>query len=132
MKAIDTNILVRFLMNDDENQAKKVLALFKRAERNKDELLVSMLVVLETLWVLASVYKIKRAEILKAFSDLLLLPMLKFESQAVLQEFIRIAAENQYDLSDLLIAYSAKGQGAETVMTFDKKASHFALFELVR
>jgi predicted nucleic-acid-binding protein len=39
---------------------------------------------------------------------------------------------NRYDLADLLIAHSAKIQGCETVLTFDKKASKFKLFELAK
>ncbi|MCF6314422.1 MAG: PIN domain-containing protein [Verrucomicrobiales bacterium] len=132
MKGIDTNILVRFLMADDEAQAKKVYAIFKQTERDKDELLVSLLVVLETIWVLDSVYKVSREEILAAMGDLLLMPVLVFERQSLLQEFTRMARENNYDLSDLLIAHSARALGCESVITFDRKVSRSVLFELVK
>lgn len=132
MKGIDTNILIRFLMADDEVQAKKVYAIFKQTELDKDELLVSLLVVLETIWVLDSVYKVSREEVIAAIGDLLLMPVLVFERQSVLQEFIRSAGKNNCDLSDLLIAHSARALGAESVITFDKKASRSALFELVK
>ena len=132
MKAIDTNILVRFLVGDDEFQAKYVYKLFKEAEANNDELFVPLLVVLELLWVLEAVYEIERKDILDAINDLLLMPILKFEHQAALQSFIRNARGNKYDLSDLLIAYSAEEQGCESVLTFDKKASKHALFKLAK
>ena len=130
MKAIDTNILVRFLVGDDELQARKVYNIFKKVESNKGELLVPLLVVLELIWVLESVYEIPRKKIIDSISELLLMPILKFENLSTLQQFTRNALETKYDLSDLLIAHSAKEQGCESVITFDKKASKFRLFEL--
>lgn len=132
MKAIDTNILIRFLVGDDELQAKKVYSIFKNAESEKKELFVPLLVILEMIWVLESVYDISRAEILDAISDLLLMPIFKFGQQSALQQLVHSAQGNQYGLSDLLIAHSAKANGCEVVITFDKNASKFKLFELVK
>ena len=132
MKAIDTNILIRFLVGDDELQAKKVYSIFKKAESEKKELFVPLLVVLEMIWVLESVYDISRTEILDSISDLLLMPIFKFDQQSALQQLVHSAQGNKYDLSDLLIAHSAKINGCKAVITFDKKASKFKLFELVK
>ncbi len=132
MKGLDTNILIRFLVGDDENQARKVYNLFKTVESKKEELFVPLLVMLELIWVLESVYQIPRNQILEALRDLLLLPILKFEHQEILQQFLCSAQGVIYDLSDLLIAQSAKSLGCETVLTFDKKASSYELFELLK
>lgn len=132
MKGIDTNILIRFLIGDDELQAKKVYKIFKKAESEKNELFVPLLVMLELIWVLESVYEIPRTDILEVISELILMPILKFEHQSALQRFTHAAQGNKYDLSDLLISHSAKAQGCETVITFDKKASKFTLFELAK
>ena len=132
MKAIDTNILVRFLVGDDELQAKTAYNLFKKAEAEKKELFVPLLVMLELIWVLESVYDISRAEVLAAINELLLMPILKFEQQAALQQCIYAAQRNNYGLADLLIAHSAKAQRCETVLTFDRKASKYNLFELAQ
>lgn len=131
MNGIDTNILVRFLVGDDEIQARKVYTIFKEAETDKSELFISLLVIVELIWVLESVYKIERKEIISAINDLLLMPIFKIERLAAIQKFIMNARANKYDLSDLLIAHSASDQGCETVLTFDKKASQYKLFELV-
>lgn len=132
MKAIDTNILIRFLIGDDETQAKRAYLIFKKAESEKKELFVPLLVVLEMIWILESVYNISRAEILDSISDLLLAPIFKFSQQSALQQMVHSAQGNKYDLSDLLIAHSAKINGCEAVIAFDKKASKFKLFELVK
>lgn len=57
MKGLDTNILVRFLVRDDEAQAETIYKRFKQAESDKEVLFVPLLVVLETVWVLESVYE---------------------------------------------------------------------------
>jgi predicted nucleic-acid-binding protein len=132
MKAIDTSILVRFLIGDDEQQAKKAYNILKKAESEKEELFVPLLVVLELIWVLESVYKIARTDILDSIKEFLLMPILRFEHKSVLQQFTLSAQKNRYDLADLLIACSAKIQGCETVLTFDKKVSKFKLFELAK
>ena len=56
MNAIDTNVLVRFLVNDDRVQSAKVRQLFAIAERERAMFYVALLVLLETIWVLESAY----------------------------------------------------------------------------
>ena len=132
MKALDTNVLVRFLVRDDEQQAETIYRIFKQAESDKEALFVPLLVVLETIWVLESVYKISRQEIIDSINELILMPILEFEAQSAILSFTSSALETKMDLSDLLIAHSARFSGCECVLTFDKRASNFGLFELLR
>ncbi len=132
MKALDTNILIRFLVGDDNKQAQAVYNLLKDAESKNEQLFVPLLVVLELIWVLESVYFIKRKDLLDSISDLLIMPVLAFDRVEAVQNFLITAKNSSYDLSDLLIAHLAKNSGCETVYTFDKKASKHALFELIQ
>ncbi len=132
MKALDTNVLVRFLVKDDEQQAKAAYNKFKQAEANKQVFFIPMLVVLETVWVLESVYAVKRQKILEAIEELLLMPILEFEAQSAIRSFVSSARENKADLSDLLIAHSARFAGCECVLTFDKRASYLDFFEILK
>lgn len=131
MKALDTNVLIRFLVKDDERQAAIVYEVFKQAETRQEVLFVPILVVLETIWVLESAYDVPEQEILDAISELLLMPILIFEAQPAIQSFIFSAREIKLDLSDLLIAHSAKYSKCSSVLTFNKKASKFKLFEML-
>ena len=131
MKGVDTNILVRFLVGDDEQQAEQVYRMFRKAELDKQELFVSLLVVLELIWVLESVYEIERKDIIDTLNELLLMPILKFEQQSALRQCMQAAQKNSCDLSDLLIAHSAWEQDCEAVITFDRKAAKYDLFELL-
>ncbi len=131
MKAIDTNVLIRFLVKDDMKQAEIVYRIFKQAESENEILFVPILVILETVWVLESVYEISRQDILDSINELLLVPILKFEAQSAILNFASSAQESKIDLSDLLIAYSARFSGCDSVLTFDKRASSSELFEFL-
>jgi len=132
MKALDTNILVRFLVNDDKSQAERVYRLFRDAEKHREVFLVPSPVVLELLWVLQSAYAFSRNEILDALEQLLLLPILEFDRQDVVRTFVSDARKNNIDLSDLFIAnFAIQSGNSETVLTFDKKAARSPLFTLL-
>jgi len=132
MRAVDTNILVRFLVGDDEQQAQQIYALFRQAELENEQFMVPLLVVLELMWVLDAVYEVSRREIIDSLKDLLLMPILKFEAHPAVQECIAAAqAAGKPDLPDLLIAHSARRLGCEQILTFDKKAAKYKLFSLV-
>ena len=131
MKALDTNVLVRFLVRDDQQQSEAVYRKFKQTEADKEVLFIPALVVLEAVWVLESVYEATRQEILDSIDQLLLMPILEFEVQSAIRSFVSSARENKVALSDLLIAHSAKFSGCECVITFDKTASNLELFELL-
>jgi len=132
MIAIDTNILIRFLVRDDTKQTEKVYKLFKNAEKQHEELYIPILVMLEVIWVLESVYEINRTDLLNALSKLILMPILCFENLSAIQSFILDAKDSSFDLSDLLIGYSAKLKSCEKIITFDKKVSKHQLFELLQ
>jgi predicted nucleic-acid-binding protein len=129
--ALDTNVLVRFLVKDDDHQATVVYQLFKQSEEKQEPLFVPLLVVLETIWVLQSIYDIADEEIVSAINQLLLMPVLKFEGQSAIQGFIASAHDVKLGLADLLLAHSAKTSNCQQVFTFDKKAATFKYFKLL-
>ncbi len=131
MKAIDTNVLVRFLVNDDEQQAKLVYKRFRDAEVNSEVLFIPLLVILETIWVLESAYEATRKEIVDSFSDLMQMPVFEFEALAAVQGMVISAKMSSTDLTDILIGQSARVSGCDSVLTFDKKASRIDMFELI-
>jgi predicted nucleic-acid-binding protein len=92
---------------------------------------VPLLVVLETIWVLQSVYDIPDEDIVSAINNLLLMPVLKFEGQSAIHGFIASARGVKLDLADLLIAHSALFSNCQHVFTFDKKAAAFKYFHLL-
>lgn len=132
MKGLDTNVIVRFLVGDHPEQSQKVYNLFKLAEQTGKVLYVPLLVLLEVIWVLESAYHIPRKDVIESISDLASMPILKFESERVVWQFLAESSNCNNDLSDILIGCAARDAGCEAVMTFDKKAARMDLFELVQ
>ena len=81
MIGLDTNVLVRFLVRDDEEQFERACKLIRRQAQDGQPVRISLLVLLETEWVLRSRYKLKKGEILSAFSDLLSVVDMSFEDE---------------------------------------------------
>ena len=123
MNALDTNVLVRFLVQDDDQQTQAVNTLLTDAETQKQPLFVSSIVVLELMWVLKSAYEVPRALILDALNELLSLSVLEFQDQLAIRDFVVGAQDNNYDLPDLLIGQVGFYSGCKTTLTFDKKAA---------
>ena len=81
MIGLDTNVLVRFLVRDDEEQFERARKLIRRQAQDGQPVRISLLVLLETEWVLRSRYKLQKGEILSAFSDLLSSVDMSFEDE---------------------------------------------------
>ena len=129
MKAIDTNILIRFLVDDDQKQSAKVKSLFKNAENRNEQYFITIPVLLETIWVLESSYNCPRPVIIDAIEQITLMPIFKFEALGRIEKMIGLGRKQNYNLADLLIGLSAIDLGCESTLTFDKKASKSELFD---
>jgi predicted nucleic-acid-binding protein len=132
MIALDTNILVRFTVCDDEKQAGKVYRFFKKVEGDHEVLFVSAQVTLELIWVLKSLYEYKRSDIIDAVEHLFALPVLQFYHSDTISVFIKMARDSNYDLADLLIGLAGHSQKCQTTITLDRKAAKSNLFELLK
>lgn len=131
MKALDTNVLVRLLVNDDPHQARRVTDLFTTAEEEGIQFVVPTLVLLELIWVLESVYQFSRNEILEACELVSQMPVLSFENYAVLQRLIVFGRTTNAHLADLLIGLTGQSCGGEVTLTFEKGLEKTGLFERI-
>ena len=85
------------------------------------EIHVPILVIIELLWVLESAYEIDRKDIINSLDQLILMPIFNFEHLSAIQKFVVDSKNNNYDLSDLLIAHTAQSNKCSFIITFDKK-----------
>lgn len=131
MKALDTNAVVRFLVKDDVKQSQAVYKILIDAEKKGTAVFISAAVVLETIWVLSSVYKCTRNDIKQALEHLLVLPVLEIEAHDRIAALCRVADISDVDLADLLIGLTSRDSGCETTLTFDRRASKSDLFTLI-
>ncbi len=90
MFGLDTDVLVRFLVRDDEEQFLKTQNLIRPEAHAGTPVLMSHLVLLETEWVLRSRYKLSKAEILAVLSDLMSAVNVTFEDEPAIEEALFI------------------------------------------
>ena len=119
MIALDTNVLIRFLVEDDEAQSRRATKLIEGAVARDEQLFVSDIVMCETVWVLASAYRFSRAEIVDALSQLLRARSAVFSSADNIARALDAYRKGRGDFADYLIREHARSAGAETVATFD-------------
>lgn len=131
MTAVDTNVIVRFLVRDETRQSEAVYRRCKQAEAARESLFVPLLVVLETVWVLESAYGKSRSDILDAIEELRCMPVFSFEKDAVIERWLSDGRECRADLADVLIAHSALASGCGGGITFDKDAAKLPFFRLL-
>jgi len=132
MIAVDTNVIVRFLVRDDARQAEAVRRRLKLAEERRERLKIPLLVVLETIWVLESAYEKTRSEILDAIRDMRQMPVFEFEADRVIEGLLNDGPSCKADLADILIAHAAEKSGCDAGMTFDKGAAKLPFFNLLK
>ena len=116
MTGIDTNVLVRYLAQDDKAQLSAVLALLLKKNMT---FFVPDLVLVEVDWVLTSLYGWTVDEMAEAFGRLLTVHNLVFEDEGRIRGALR-AMRQGADLSDELIVDRCRDRGCESVVTFDK------------
>jgi len=122
MLGIDTNVLVRFLVRDDEVQFEKASRLIKRGVGAREDVFVSLLVLLETEWVLRSRYDLKKNEIVEAVSALLDASEIRLEDEPAVEETLFVWKDSAADFADCLIGAHNRRLGCRATATFDAKA----------
>ena len=132
MIALDTDLLVRLLTNDDPRQAAKVEAWLKANATPKTPAYVDHVVLCELGWVLERGYGYSRAEVHGALAALLVQDRLKLESPALVRQALLLYADGAADFSDYLLAARTQAAGYSPVLTFDKRAAKTATHRLLR
>lgn len=118
MIAVDTNVIVRLIVNDDDAQVAVARRLMQRGE-----ILVTSTVVLETEWVLRSVYNLGPQEILGGLTRLFGLENVETENPAGIAKALSGYAKGM-DFADAM--HLAQSAGATSFATFDKSLSRTA------
>ena len=128
MLGIDTNVLVRFLVRDDEGQFERARRLIKREVGSEEDVFVSLLVLVETEWVLRSRYSLQKSEVMEAISGLLDAAEVQFEDEPAVEEALFIWKDSAADFADCLIGAHHRRLGCRAAATFDAKAVKLPTF----
>ena len=120
MIALDTNILVRYLLDDDQHQAKAARNLLSELTPEQSGF-VCREVIIELAWVLQNTYGLSRDQISETLENLIATKELKFEAADDVVSAINHYKEGGASLPDRMIAAAAKRRGAHPLYTFDQK-----------
>lgn len=122
MPGLDTNVLVRWLVADDDEQTAQVQRLFD-ASANGDPLFVPATVALELEWVLRSRYRLDKAAVIQAFNALLETQGLEIQAEGAIERALHAYRNGNAEFADCLHAGLCGAAERSPMMTFDVKAA---------
>jgi len=116
---LDTNILLRFLVGDDQPKAARATALMERVERREEFVEIPTEVLSETVWTLESFYKVPRRETTEKLVAVLRLAGVTSDTTPLHTAALDLYAETSADFVDCLLAARAQLEN-KVVYSFDK------------
>ena len=131
MPSLDTNVLVRWLVDDDAVQTARVHKLLNSVESEHGSLFVPCTVTLELEWVLRSRYHFDKATLLQVFNALLETQELLLEAEAAVEWALHLYRQGSAEFADCLHAGLSAASGHAPLLTFDQKAAKLPGIELL-
>jgi predicted nucleic-acid-binding protein len=129
---IDTNVLVRYLVQDDLVQAKAATRLIEGTCRKDAPGFLNHLVLCETIWVLEGCYGQPKAALMKTIEQILRVAQLRVDEPQVVWQALEDYRNNQADFADHLLSRINRSRACTTTMTFDRQASKSPEFTLLK
>ena len=129
MKGLDTNVLVRYLVQDEPRQAASAARYIERHCTSDSPCYIGHIVLCELAWVLESNYQQNREEIALIIEQLLQVGQLEVMDPDVVWRALKDYKKSNADFPDHLLARINQSQGCDWTLTFDKKAAKQPLFQ---
>ena len=123
MIGIDTNVLVRYIAQDDPVQSRRATALIERECSESNPGFVGLVVLAEVVWVAASCYSASRGEQCKIIRRVLETRQLIVQEAEIVWQALRLFEHGKADFADCLVERTATAAGCERTVTFDKSAA---------
>jgi predicted nucleic-acid-binding protein len=130
MIGLDTNIIVRYLTQDDRIQSMKATEIIERRLSEENPGFVSIVAMVETVWVLERAYSLAAHEIAEAVERLLQTDVLVVENEQEVFTAMIALKEGQGSFADAVITALGARARCSCTLTFDQKALRLAGFEL--
>lgn len=130
MIGLDTNVLVRYIMQDDPKQSPKATKLIESLDGANCGY-ITLVSVIELVWVLSSCYNLTRKQVAQALDAMLRTKQFVVEQADQVIRALRVFGTAKADFVDCLIERSASQAGCEKTMTFDAGAAKYAGMTLI-
>ena len=131
MIGLDTNVVLRLLLNDDPEQRLHVVRAIQQTRRLAITVTITLAVVLEMEWVLRSIAKMTKPQVLSFFDLLLEAHDIEIDNEKVLEQALHLYANAACDFAECLFLAQYQRMGCQTMVTFDAKAARMAGVALV-
>ena len=131
MIGIDTNILIRYLAQDDLQQARKADALMAEAMDEGDRIHINDIVLCETVWVLRAAYRMSKATIVATLDKIMSTALFSFDDRELLRSALVEYRDGPGDFSDYLIGHRNIRAGSQHTVTFDRLLREGLNFQLL-
>jgi len=131
MIGLDTNVLVRYLVQDDVKQCARVDRLFKDGAGGDRSFHIPTIVLCELVWVLEAGYGLDRAPISDALDRILMTAQFTVERKDLVRQALATYAEGQGDFADAIIGLTNRNAGCPTTVTFDRGLKKTSTFQLL-
>ncbi|GJE60499.1 PIN domain-containing protein [Methylobacterium trifolii] len=123
MIGVDTNVLLRHTLQDDDVQSPKATAFLLDGRRLVEPALVNPVVLVEFVWTLARRERFEKPAILALLDVLAASPHVAFTDPAAVTAAITDWRRGKADFQDYLIGHLNRAAGATTTLTFDETAA---------
>ena len=131
MTGLDTNVLIRYLAQDDPLQSKKAAEIIERRLTEREPGFVSLVTMIETVWVLSRVYGLSEVEIAAAVEGMLQSLTLVIQNEQEVFTAMIALKTGRASFADALVGALGVSAGCEFTLTFDRKAARLSSFELI-
>jgi len=131
VNGLDTNVLVRYVTQDDAAQAQKATKCITSVCTANDPCQIDRVVLCELVWVLESGYGYPRDQIGAFMESLLHTRQFEFESRDAALAALRHYRQGKADFADALIGAANRNSGCKTTFTFDRRAAGLETFTLL-
>lgn len=131
MKALDTNILARYLRDDNPMQSRRAAHFIQRAVNRNEPLYLNHIVLCELVWILSAVYEHRKDEIVTMIEAVLLTGQFQFEDKSSIESALEDYKTSKADFPDCLIGRRSRAAGSESTLTFDRSLKNIETFEVV-
>lgn len=130
MIGLDTNVLVRFFMQDDSSQCAQVNAILNSLTDNEPGW-VGLAAVLELVWVLTKTYRVSRPSVLAILEHLLERREIVVDQAEIVRRALEIYRNPRISFADCVISASSVAAGCTQTLTFDQDAAKLAGMTLI-
>jgi predicted nucleic-acid-binding protein len=121
MTGLDTNVVVRYIMQDDARQSPLATQLIESMSVETPGF-ITLVSVIELVWVFESVYQLNKHQVVQALEGVLSTKELVVERAEIVWKAVRLFQAGPADFADCLIERSATAAGCVRTMTFDREA----------